>query len=251
MAAPGGFSGIGKPYSEIAIFRSIVRPGDTVLDLGANRAITCPFLRFGRPDWHRSRIRADSADICHVAKECAAHSGECSVFLNNLAAGDSEGIIKMFVADGRFTEASMVSHSPQSQTANYDCRVTTIDRYINEKNIGKVDIIKCDLEGAELLAMKGTTGLLKSKNPPILFLEAWSGWTKDFGYQPADLFGFLEREAGYAIYHVCRDGIKRISAEEPLPPDSFPDFLNFLCVVPPVHGNRIRLLKQSGIDIIE
>ncbi len=203
------FRALGKPYSEIAIFRSIVRPGDTVLDLGANTGqYTCLFCALAGPTGTVHAFEPIPPTFAMLQKNAAAHSGECSVFLNNLAAGDSEGIIKMFVADGRFTEASMVSHSPQSQTANYDCRVTTIDRYIKEKNIGKVDIIKCDLEGAELLAMKGTTGLLKSKNPPILFLEAWSGWTKDFGYQPADLFGFLEREAGYAIYHVCRDGIK-------------------------------------------
>ena len=246
------FRALGKPYTEIEIFRSLIHGGDTILDLGANTGqYTCLFCILAGSTGAVHAFEPIPPTFEMLKRNVARHAKKCPVFLNNLAAGDSEGAVTMFVSDGRFTEASMVNHAKNSPAANFDCRVTTIDRYMKEKNITKVDMIKCDVEGAELLAMKGAKALLKSKNPPVLFLEAWSGWTKDFGYRPADLFTFLEREAGYAIYHVYKGGMRRVSAGEKLPPDSFPDFLNFLCVVPAVHGDRMQSLKYAGIDIIE
>lgn len=238
----------GKPYTEIAMFRALIRQGDTVLDLGANTGqYVCLFCTLVGEGGAVHAFEPIPPTFAMLKENTSRYAKRYHLFLNDSAVGDSEGVIKMFVADGRFTEASMVQHSEGEGVANYECRVTTVDRYMSEKNIKDVTLIKCDVEGAELPAMKGAIKLLKSKNPPILFLEAWNEWTKDFGYQPADLFTFLEREAGYHIYHVYRGGIKRISAHDVLPPDSFPDFLNFLCVVPSLHGDRLRSLEKMGV----
>lgn len=248
------FRALGKPYGEIAIFRSLIRPGDTVFDLGANTGqYTSLFCTLAGPTGAVHAFEPIPSTFAMLRKNLARYSRKYHLFLNGFAAGDTEGVVKMFVAGGRFTEASMVAHSAQPaaeehpSVAIYNCRVGTIDVYAREHDIKDVSVIKCDVEGAELLAMKGAKALLESKNPPVLFLEAWSGWTKDFGYEPADLFAFLEREAGYVIYHVYHGGMKRVSAGGTLPPDSFPDFLNFLCVVPSVHSDRIRSLERAGL----
>ena len=243
----------GKPYTEIVMFRSLVRPGDTVFDLGANTGqYTCLFCRLAGPSGAVHAFEPIPTTFATLKWNATRHSKKCPLALNNFAVGETEGTIKMFVADGRFTEASMVQHTAgsvdgQHSVANYDCPVITVDSYMKKNNIGKVDLIKCDVEGAELLAMKGAEGSLSGKNPPVLFLEAWSQWTKDFGYQPADLFVYLERVAGYAIYHVYKGKIKKISPHDEFPADSFPDFLNFLCVVPSVHGDRLRSLNDAGL----
>jgi FkbM family methyltransferase len=241
---------VGKPYGEIAIFRAIVRKGDVIFDIGANTGqYACLFCTLAGKEGSVHAFEPIPPTFAMLRKNTAHYVKRYELSLNNIAMGSAEGTIKMFVVDGRFTEASMISHSSTAATAEYECRVATVDRYIAENGIGQVDLIKCDVEGAELLAMKGSSELLKSKNPPILFLEAWSGWTKDFGYQPADLFEFLEKEAGYAIYHVYKEGIKKILPRETLPADCFPDFLNFLCIVPRVHGDRLRPLEKSGLVI--
>lgn len=246
------FRAVGKPYTEIAMFRAIVRKGDTVLDIGANTGqYTCLFCTLAGKEGSVHSFEPILPTFALLQENTAGYAKKYHLTLNNVAVGDKEGVIKMFVADGRFTEASMVQHSSSADATNYESRVTTVDRYTSEKNIKNVDVIKCDVEGAELLAMKGAKSLLTSSTPPVLFLEAWSGWTKDFGYQPGDLFEFLEREGAYQIYHVYKGGIKKISPREILPPDSFPDFLNFLCVVPSVHADRMSLLHKAGINIIE
>lgn len=244
------FWAMGKPYTEIAIFRSLIHPGDTVFDLGANTGqYTCLFCSLVGLDGAVHAFEPIPPTFAILEKNTASCKKNHHLFLNNLGVSDSEGAVTMFVSNRRFTEASMVRHSTQSQTESYPCPITTVDRYVDHHNIKNVALIKCDIEGAELLAMKGALSLLQGDAPPILFLEAWSGWTKGFGYQPAEFFSFLEREAGYHIYHVYKGGIKKISAGETLPADSFPDFLNFLCIIPPVHGNRIRALQGAGIPI--
>lgn len=187
-----------------------------------------------------------------LKKNLERHSKECRLVVNDRALGDSEGTIKMFVSSGRFTEASMVKHALPlaGETKEYDCRVTTADRYARENDLRVVDLIKCDVEGAELPALKGALGLLKSKHPPLIFLEAWDGWTADFGYHPADLFDFLKREAGYEFYHVDRAGLRKFSVNDRLPPEAFPDFLNFLCIVPSFHKDRFLSLERAGLVVL-
>jgi len=246
------FHVVGKPYAEIALFRALVRRGDTVFDLGANTGqYTCLFCTLVGREGVVHAFEPIPPTFAILKENTAGYAKRHHLFLNECAAGNSEGTVKMFVAEGRFTEASMVAHAAGARTAGYDCRVTTVDRYVREHDVRGVALIKCDVEGAELLAMQGAKALLGGKNPPILFLEAWSGWTKDFGYEPADLFSFLERVAGYRIYHLEKGALRPFAAGETLPPESFPDFLNFLCVVPAVHGERMRSLRRAGIDIRE
>jgi len=37
----------------------------------------------------------------------------------------------------------------------FECDVLTLDQYISDNAISKVDLIKCDVEGAEMMVLKG------------------------------------------------------------------------------------------------
>ena len=45
--------------------------------------------------------------------------------------------------------------------------LTTIDDFVREKNIPKVDFIKMDIEGAELDALKGAINTIKTFKPKL------------------------------------------------------------------------------------
>lgn len=55
--------------------------------------------------------------------------------------------------------------------ASYDVLVTTLDAFVNEKNIDHVDILKIDVEGHELQAIQGCVSLLKEKKIRLIQLE--------------------------------------------------------------------------------
>lgn len=246
---------LGKPYTEVAIFRALVREVDTVMDVGANTGQYVPlFSRLVGPNGSVHAFEPVEPTFKLLVQNAVHFPNASRVFLNHLALGDREGVINMLVSQGRFTEASMASQTSaggDDGIVTYEARVTTLDHYLKEKEVGRVDFIKCDVEGAEFFTIKGASQLLHGQSSPILFLEAWPAWTRRFGYEPFELFAYLESELGYLIYHIYHQTLRPVSSVTAwtAPKDSFPDYLNFLCVIPGRHGDRMRALRKMGISI--
>jgi hypothetical protein len=76
-----------------------------------------------------------------------------------------------------------------------DVPMTTLDTFVVEQSLERIDFIKCDVEGAELLVFRGAEKTLTRFHPPIL-LEIEARHTERFGYRPDDLDEFL-RSFGY------------------------------------------------------
>lgn len=65
------------------------------------------------------------------------------------------------------------------------------------------NIIKCDVEGAELLVFKGGAETLE-KYKPIIQCEMLRKWAKRFNYHPNDIISFLGK-LGYECF-TLHDG---------------------------------------------
>jgi FkbM family methyltransferase len=69
----------------------------------------------------------------------------------------------------------------------------TLDAYA--AGLTRVDFLKCDVEGAELLVLRGAQETLRRWSPKIL-VELNPDWSQAFGHSPADTLAFL-RSCGY------------------------------------------------------
>lgn len=59
--------------SEVNVLRSFIRPGDTVLDIGANIGdLTVPMSRFAGPNGKVYAIEFEHRDISHVMRQSGA-----------------------------------------------------------------------------------------------------------------------------------------------------------------------------------
>ena len=76
-----------------------------------------------------------------------------------------------------------------------------------------IDLIKCDVEGAELFVFKGGIETLK-KDKPIIFSEMLRKWSKQFGYHPDDIIKLLA-DIGYHCYGYINDKIEKIDFVTP------------------------------------
>ena len=70
--------------------------------------------------------------------------------------------------------------------------VTTVDQYASERQLNRIDFIKCDVEGAELLVFEGGKNVL-NRDKPVVLCEAYEAWLKRFGRKREDLLRFFSQ----------------------------------------------------------
>jgi hypothetical protein len=85
----------------------------------------------------------------------------------------------------------------------------TLDNIVAANNIERVDLIKIDIEGYEMHALRGATATL-TKFSPKLFIEVGYQRLIDLGTSPNEMLAFL-RGFGYSAF--------RAETDEPIPED--------------------------------
>jgi hypothetical protein len=129
----------------------------------------------------------------------------------------------MFLPKGQVS-ASLRAHS--SKTDVLTAQVITLDDYVEEKNIQRIDLIKADIEGGELPMLKGAEKSLR-RFRPLLMLEVQAHSTKLFDYEPPDLFSFLH-DLGYKSFRVAPNGILELHLQTTA---NLPDYNFIFCCI--------------------
>ncbi len=81
---------------------------------------------------------------------------------------------------------------------------TTLDSYIEEKSISKVNLVKLDIEGAEYPALIGMNKMLRRDKPTIL-IEIDQKLLKNTPYSKHQILEYLH-DLGYVMYYIDIDG---------------------------------------------
>ncbi|MEX0958151.1 MAG: FkbM family methyltransferase [Burkholderiales bacterium] len=135
--------------------------------------------------------------------ENVALNGAVNVVLDKRALGDQAGVLKLYLPrEG--VSASLRPHASVSECEVIEAQVTTLDEYVSRMGIQRLDLLKADIEGAELLLLKGGMATLR-KFKPTLLLEIQAHSTRLFGYEPNAVFSLLS-ELGYRAGYVQEDG---------------------------------------------
>lgn len=85
-------------------------------------------------------------------------------------------------------------------------RLTTLDAFVAERGIARVDFIKADIEGWELHALRGAEQVL-ARDEPALFLEVSDAHLVRAGESAQGLFDWLGAR-GYAAYSTDRQRVE-------------------------------------------
>jgi FkbM family methyltransferase len=89
------------------------------------------------------------------------------------------------------------SHPESKVVGLENVRITTVDVFMKDHNVPRVDVMKVDIEGAELMMFHGARDLLKRVDAPLILYEC-GFLTKGFGYHPVEILWFLE-SCGYTF----------------------------------------------------
>jgi FkbM family methyltransferase len=144
-------------------FKVVVEPGDVVFDLGswigdfaayASKCESTVYAFEPTPDTYKI--------LCDTAK---LNPGIIPV---NSGIGATIGELSLAIEDENITGISNTFNQNLSgDRPNFFAKIDTIDNFIMENNIAKVDFIKADIEGFEREMLKGAAFTLKNHAPKL------------------------------------------------------------------------------------
>jgi FkbM family methyltransferase len=134
-----------------------------------------------------------------LSRNIALNGLEGVIRANNIGLGEAAGTIPVFVPEFMGSgAASMRDLHPDEVTRRLEVKQETLDRYFLNSGLNRLDLIKADVEGAEMLVLQGGRRTI-AEHRPLIFLELLRKWAKPFGYHPNDVLGMLG-EMGYRCY---------------------------------------------------
>jgi FkbM family methyltransferase len=89
---------------------------------------------------------------------------------------------------------------------------TTLDQFVEEQGIARLDAMKIDVEGAEVRVLRGARASIR-KFRPVMVIELNPPCLQRFGSSQEELIGAI-RELGYEIYRARPAGLKKFDGLE-------------------------------------
>ncbi|HUT50504.1 MAG TPA: FkbM family methyltransferase [Alphaproteobacteria bacterium] len=207
----------------------ILRPGMTVIDAGANVGeITLLAAKRVAPDGVVVAFEP-VREIADTLSANLAANGFSHAVVRMMALSDAEGALPIYRAREPIRDGSINDGMGSLFIGDRDLveagtiPVSTLDHQVAELGLAKVDVIKMDIEGAELPALRGAEAVLR-RDRPVLIVEVQEETARAAGYAAVDLFAYLAR-LGYRFDTIQVDGGVR-----PLDQGQLKPIQNVLCV---------------------
>ena len=197
---------------ERAVLAGLVRPAMIVLDVGAHAGLYTLIASklagaSGRVIAFEPSPRERERLLAHVRLNRSAN-----VTIEPVALGDCEGEAELFVVDG--SETGCNSLRPGDIGPGHTVRVPlrSLDGYAERAGLHRVDVIKMDVEGAELSVLHGAEALFHRMRP-VLLCEIEEARTQPWGYGGRAIIDLLTGWQ-YDCFAIGEDG-----ALTPVAPD--------------------------------
>ncbi len=109
-------------------------------------------------------------------------------------------------------DAEQVEHYTLNYTGEEIIKAVPLDKFIVEQDILPPDIIKMDIEGAELFALKGARKTIK-ESMPLMIVEFSIDNTLNAGYKRDEILTEL-KQYDYSVYGLLRSEDIKLYGEE-------------------------------------
>jgi FkbM family methyltransferase len=170
-----------------------LQPGETVVDAGAHEGYYTLFASRrvgpgGRVIAFEPSPRERKALRWHVL------INRCwNVRIVRLALGSELAEAEFHVVDGAQTGLnSLKPPAILDQTSTLKVQITSLDDWARGQNLGRVDFIKLDVEGAELSVLRGARELLCRRPRPVIYAEVEDRRTQPWGYRAKEIVATLD-----------------------------------------------------------
>lgn len=203
-----------KPSYELetAATPLLLKPGMVCFDIGGHYGL---FSRFMSPLVGKTgRIYAfePSALTCGVFRTVKRVCGLSNVEITQCAMADTPGELTLTIPikahGGLGTSLAHLGPALDRPGITETVEVKTLDNFVRERGITQCDFIKCDVEGAELLVIKGAAETIARFKPAMMF-EIAAAHLKRHNHTVAEIEAVL-RGYGYSFYLWRNNGFEPV-----------------------------------------
>jgi FkbM family methyltransferase len=197
---------------ELAVLSRLARNSKIIIDVGAN--IGWYAIQLSRIAGEATRVfcfEPVPSTRARLARNVELNGLEQRIRIFDFGLGDKAGTVEFFLpAISGSVAASARNLHPEEQTVRLSVRLEPLDDVAAREQIERVDLIKCDVEGAELQVLRGARRIIERDNP-VIFLEMLRKWSRHFDYHPNDIIQLL-RQSGYRCWAVGDGPVREIDA---------------------------------------
>jgi FkbM family methyltransferase len=245
-----------RSYEE-QLYAALVQRGDVCFDVGANQGDVSAFLAQAageaglvvafEPVWPMY------VELCRHVQLDTTLKAPIATINAGLAEAEKQATIQ--VPGGEFGMGSMADSSawqaaqPAAALESHHCRFTTLDAFLAAAGLAPPVFMKIDVEGAELLVLRGAAGLFDAGHRPLMLIEVFAPWEKAFGYGPWQPLSWL-MQRGYEFLFACPSGlVEHVPSESrPFPPEYELGY-NVLAYVPEAHSERVKGVQHLRAEL--
>jgi FkbM family methyltransferase len=203
----------GFENTERSFVERFLRPGMTMLDIGAHHGYyTLLASRKVGPSGLVLAVEPSPRERKRLRLHLRMNRCK-NVQVESRALGEAEGTAELYLVRGSETGCnSLRAPNIAQDTERLSVSVECLDRVLQDHGIEHVDLIKLDVEGAELSALRGARQLLSKQPRPVILTEVQEIRTRPWGYRALEIVRYLS-SANYRWFRPLPNGsLERLDA---------------------------------------
>jgi FkbM family methyltransferase len=173
--------------------QSLLREGDTFVDIGANIGNLTIAGKLKVKNGKVVAFEAHPRTFSHLYSNISLN--EMNIDLRNVAIGEKSGTL--LFSDLHADDCNGISTTGSGIVVP----VQRLDTAL--RGLGDIRLLKIDIEGYELMALRAASEILARTK--YVYFELGEQMCSRYGYKPSDLLELLH-EAGFTIYSVLHSG---------------------------------------------
>jgi FkbM family methyltransferase len=181
---------------EVEFLESILEEGMNAIDIGGHTGITTVVIAKKIGESGTLYSFEPVQEYFNILNRNIYRNGLKNVKTRQLGVSDRIGTTNFYKNNA---SSSIV---PQAGIPSFQVDTTTIDTFLKEENVERMDLINMDCEGSELFVLKGAERTLRrNKNKIKIFCEVHHSMLRDLGISVQDLVKYLQ-ELGLQVHSV-------------------------------------------------
>jgi len=209
LAVQGKGYGSTTIKNEVRAIKKFVR-GGVLFDVGANKG------KYTQELLAQYEKSISEIHVFEPSKELVAEyliDNDPRVRVNNFALSSYSGTASLYKVPGYTGLNSLtkrrLDHFNMEMGEVEEIETITLDDYVANNNISRIDLLKMDVEGHELDVLNGAINSLKNNIIGCIQFE-FGGANIDTRYFFQDFWYFLVKKYGFEIYRITPFGVNRL-----------------------------------------